>query len=134
MELLCIIFYIFLIILLYTFTYVYRRYRKLTKRDKQTLENQLRRMGFFIVLSMTLIGCSTSEEVPLVESIINENPILLPSNTLNQASETIDNTISSILDIGISADEDTWRSNINDFLNDSWVPLNNTTIFVVIIN
>lgn len=98
-----------------------KKYKKLNKKDKKMLENSLKKMGFFILIlfSLTSIGYA-QEELPLVEGIGDEHPIILPTDQLMKAE-------SSLTGSNILADEDTWRSNTLLFLENNNTNLSNLT-------
>jgi hypothetical protein len=99
---------------------VYHKYRKLSKKEKQNLEKQLKKLGFFIIITFSI--CFTvNADMPVIDEVTNENPIVLPVDSMTQASELINSLIGG--EISSSSeylDEDIWRQNIALFLSDDY--------------
>lgn len=128
MSLIYLVGWSFILITLILFLGVYRKYKNLTKKERQNLEKQLRQLGFFIIV--TVIWCIPSNAIaPPMDEVTNENPIVLPANSMSQASEIIS---FMFLDKSLNTpnngclDEDTWRHNIALFLDDNYPYINNT--------
>jgi hypothetical protein len=96
--------------------WIKRKYKKLATKDKKMLEKSLKKMGFFIIILFCMIHVTDSiDAIPTVDSIDKHYPVILPTNSLIQASNSI---ISSITGKE-STDEDLWRLNTMIFLNDN---------------
>lgn len=128
MSLIYLVGWSFILITSILFLGVYRKYKNLTKKERQNLEKQLRQLGFFIIV--TVIWCIPVNAIALsIDEVTNENPIVLPANSMTQASEIISSMFldkSSETSNNGYLDEDTWRHNIALFLDDNYPCINNT--------
>lgn len=122
------IFYTILIIFILVISVVVyiinNKYKRLSKKEKQSLEKSLKKMGFFILIIL-LLPIAYGEE-----SYFSEDrgmyPIVIPANSLLPAEEKFEEIT---YDAQILLDETVWRLGIGSFLDDTnrTVIYNNTT-------
>lgn len=90
---------------------VNNKYKRLSKKEKQSLEKSLKKMGFFILLILLL---------PTTSGQIHEDrglyPVVIPTDTLLPAEEKFEELT---YDTQILLEETTWRLGITKFLNTS---------------
>ena len=96
---------------------VNNKYKRLSKKEKQSLEKSLKKMGFFVLLILLL---------PTVSGDFSEDrglyPVVIPTDALLPAEEKFEELT---YDAQVILDETTWRLGITNFLNSS--NNNNTT-------
>lgn len=90
---------------------VNNKYKRLSKKEKQSLEKSLKKMGFFILLILLL---------PTTSGQIHEDrglyPVVIPTDALLPAEEKFEELT---YDTQILLEETTWRLGITKFLNTS---------------
>ena len=96
---------------------VNNKYKRLSKKEKQSLEKSLKKMGFFVLLILLL---------PTVSGDFSEDrglyPVVIPTDALLPAEEKFEELT---YDAQVILDETTWRLGITNFPNSS--NNNNTT-------
>lgn len=118
------IFYIILILFISVTTIsayiVNNKYKRLSKKEKQSLEKSLKKMGFFVLLILLL---------PTVSGDFSEDrglyPVVIPTDALLPAEEKFEELT---YDAQVILDETTWRLGITNFLNSSNNNNNTTNI------
>ena len=90
---------------------VNNKYKRLSKKEKQSLEKSLKKMGFFILLVLLL---------PTTSGQVHEDrglyPVVIPTDALLPAEEKFEELT---YDTQILLEETTWRLGITNFLNTS---------------
>lgn len=104
------------------------RYKRLSKKEKESLEKSLKKMGFFVLVIFLLVPCVvSSSDIPDPPM---DFPVLIPMNTMSKAETSVENIV---YDMFAYPEEETWRKNTELFLSNGSINLlnnnNNSTIF-----
>lgn len=95
------------------------KYKRLSKKEKQSLEKSLKKMGFFVLVAL-LLSISASGEDAYFSDDRGLYPVVVPADALSPAEDTVEELT---YDAYVLLDETTWRLGIKNFLN---ITTNNT--------
>lgn len=107
-----------------------KRYKRLSKKEKELLDKSLKKMGFFvfIILSLLMLSSVAGSQNNSIPDPTADFPLVVPADAAFKAESHIEHKIYDVLAL---SEEDAWRYNTNIFLdnNNTMVFINNSTIF-----